>query len=72
MMKTAPARLTARPQARLRGRRLSIGFTPLSQFARVGFALFLTAGFVVALILFAGRSALEPGPLRACASSPGA
>jgi hypothetical protein len=60
-------RLIARPQARLWGRRFPIGFALLYQFASVALALFLTAGFAVALSLFAGRSALDPGPLRACA-----
>jgi hypothetical protein len=62
-----PTRLMARPQARRWGRRLSIGFILLNQFAWVGLALFLTAGFAAALSLFAGRSALDAGPLRACA-----
>jgi hypothetical protein len=62
-----PAQLLARPRARLRGRRPSIGFAVLNQFALVCLALFLTAGFAVALSLFAGRSAFDPGPLRACA-----
>ena len=39
----------------------------LSQFAWVSLALFFTAGFAAALSLFAGRSALDPVPLRACA-----
>jgi hypothetical protein len=29
-------------------------------------ALFFTAGFAVALSLFTGRAALDPGPLHAC------
>jgi hypothetical protein len=62
-----PAQLMARPQTRIRGRRFAFGFTLLTQLTWVGLALFLTAGLAVALSLFAGRSAFDPGPLRACA-----
>lgn len=62
-----PAQLIARPQARIRGSRFAFGFTLLTQLTWVGLALFLTAGFAAALSLFAGRSALDPGPLCACA-----
>jgi hypothetical protein len=59
-------RLTARPQDRDRVRRCPIGLILLGQVAWVGLALFLTAGFAVALNLFAGRSALARGPFDAC------
>jgi hypothetical protein len=59
-------RLIAKPQARHRVRRLPIGWILLDQVAWVGLALFFTAGFAVALNLFAGRSPLDPGPCHAC------
>jgi hypothetical protein len=59
-------RLMARPQARHRVRRLPIGLILFRPVAWIGLAMFLTAGFAVALSLFAGRSALDPGPLHAC------
>jgi hypothetical protein len=62
-----PAQLMARPRARVRWRPPSIGFAVLGHFAWASLALFLIAGFAVPLSLFAGRSALDPGPLRACA-----
>ena len=59
------ARLTATRQARHRDRRLPIGSILLNHVAWVGLALLFTAGFAVALSVFAGRSALDPGPARA-------
>ena len=60
-------RLTARPHAGHRVRRRPIGLILLGEIAQVGLALFLTAGLAVALSVFAGRSAIDPGPLQACA-----
>ena len=40
--------------------------TLLSQAAWIGLALFVTSAFAVAVSLFTGRPALEPGPLQAC------
>ncbi len=59
--------LIARPQARHRVRRLPIGLIVLHQVGWVALTLFFTAGFAIALGLFTGQSAPEPGPLRACA-----
>lgn len=59
-------RLMARPQVRHRGRRLPIGLIVVHQVGWVALTLFLTAGFAIALGLFTGHSAPEPGPLRAC------
>jgi hypothetical protein len=56
----------AMPQAGHRVPRLPIGLILLGQVAWVGLALFLTAGFAVGVSLFAGRSALDPGPRHAC------
>jgi hypothetical protein len=62
-----PTRLMGKTHIRLPAHRLSIGFNLLNQCACVGLALFLTLGFAVSLSLFAGRSALDPGPISACA-----
>jgi hypothetical protein len=59
-------RLAARPRARHRVRRHPIGMILLGQAAWIGLALFLTSAFAVAVSLFTGRHALEPGPLQAC------
>jgi hypothetical protein len=60
-------RIVARPKARHGVCRLPIGLILLGQLAWVGLALFLTAGFAVGVDLFTGRSAIDPGSLRACA-----
>ena len=58
--------LMARPSARYRVRRPPVGLILLRQLPWVGLALFLTAAYAVGLSVFAGRSALDPGPLHAC------
>jgi hypothetical protein len=60
-------RLVNRPQDGRQVHRRQIGWVLLGQIAWVGLALFVTAGFAVALSLFTGRSAMDPGPLHACA-----
>jgi hypothetical protein len=64
---TIAARLMTRQRPRHLFRRFPIRFILFGQVAWVGLALVLTAGFGIALRLFAGRSALDPGPLHACA-----
>ncbi len=65
-------RLIAMPHAPHQVRRFPIGLILLGQVARVGLALFFTAGFAAGLSLIAGQSPLDPGPLLACTcSSPG-
>jgi hypothetical protein len=56
-----------RPRARHGLRRFQIGSILLRQAGCVGLALFVTAGFALGLSLYAGRSALDPGPSAACA-----
>jgi hypothetical protein len=58
---------TARPQARYPVCRPPFGLILLGQVAWVGLALSLTAGFAVGQSLVAGRPALDPGSVHACA-----
>jgi hypothetical protein len=60
------SRLVDQPQDGRQVLRRPIGWVLLGHIAWVGLALFLTAGFAVALSLFTGRSAMDPGPLHTC------